>query len=261
VGLKVWVLFFAPTTHSKPLAEATAYGYAQNYSKNSQYQSKTEANILMQDSFKPGDVDRFRHYFKTNLLPKYYSPILQAIVIFSSFMLGLIAPLFIDFSFASYFLMMAYHHLFIYVIHRFLLHRPVWGAKWAYRMHIHHHSYFSETRMKNESPEDLYLIFMPYRAVAGYVVYSLPGMLLLFLVLGFSVDIVLSGLLGLALYYGIYEFFHYLSHMSAGHWISHFRWARWMQAFHQNHHHKQYRNHKNFDVAGPALDYIFGTKL
>lgn len=149
------------------------------------------------------------------------------ISIFLSFSLGIVIYAFME-----------------YVTHRFLFHmkppKHLFLLKLIKRLHYDHHLY----------PNDLKLLFLP-------LWYSLPnGMVLSFIIycIVHSIDLTVSFTLGLTVMLLIYEWKHYVAHVSMKPITP---LGRWLKRTHLLHHFKN--ENYWYGVSNPFFDIIFGT--
>ncbi|WP_243522911.1 sterol desaturase family protein [Bacillus pseudomycoides] len=148
------------------------------------------------------------------------------------------------FTFLSFFIGIVTYAFMEYVTHRFLFHmkppKNLFLLKLIKRLHYDHHLY----------PNDLKLLFLP-------LWYSLPnaGVLsLIFYSIVHSIELTVPFTMGLTVMLLIYEWKHYIAHVSIK---PSTRLGRWLKKTHLLHHFKN--ENYWYGVSNPFFDMIFGT--
>lgn len=207
-------------------------------------------------------MERYRKAFRHKVIPSYYKGSLH-VLIFSMLELAAIiligqmiewniySPLYILGS-------LIYATTFTYFLHRFMLHRPVTGFKWAYKMHHWHHTFYKATHMEYDNLDDVYMLLMPPWLQLFYYAIYLP-LLVLVLLLVFPEFIVMHFVFGFTLWYGIYELVHWIEHLSPAHILMQNKISQWLRQHHIVHHSKL-KDKANFGIVEPSWDYILRTK-
>jgi hypothetical protein len=155
------------------------------------------------------------------------------------------------------FLSLFYATTFTYFLHRFLLHRPVPGLRWAHKMHTWHHTFYQSHEMEYDDLDDVYMLLMPPWIQLVYFFLYLP--LLTFLLnFVFPTDVVAHFVFSLITWYGVYEFVHWVEHLPATHPLMCLPGAHRLRRHHVLHHSKKLE--VNFGIVEPSLDYLFNTK-
>lgn len=203
--------------------------------------------------------DSYREQFREEVIPAWYSALVQKIFISLVGILSLCMVLFLKPSLTLVLSFFFYHHLFIYLLHKYALHRKVPGLNWAYIMHVQHHRFYLGEKMKPVKKNDEYMLLMPYHAVLGYLLLSLPGHLLL--LLPFGSEGILSSFAVVGIYYFFYEWIHYISHLDEKSRLSKIPGMRYMQKYHLVHHHPLHKDSKHFDITFPLFDFLLSTFL
>lgn len=207
-------------------------------------------------------MERYRKAFRQKVIPAYYRgfwhvvifAILQtlAIVVTGSMVdWSIFSPLYI-------FLSLMYATTFTYFLHRYMLHQPVPGFKWAHKMHHWHHTFYKSEFMEYDSLNDVYMLLMPPWLQIFYFVIYLP-LLVVGLTIVFPVGIVMHFVFALTLWYGIYELVHWVEHLPPTHALMKWPLCNWLRRHHIVHHSK-FKDQANFGIVEPSWDYIFKTK-
>ena len=125
---------------------------------------------------------------------------------------------------------------FEWVLHRYVMHRPVGPFDYPFRTHalIHHHVFRADESYHVQREEDKHII-----AIGHWII--VPGAAIAF-----------------ALYYGTYEYIHWCMHLPRRR-----RLERSGIFFRLNGHHLLHHRymHKNFNVVMPLADLCLGTLL
>ncbi len=209
-------------------------------------------------------LDTYRINFRKTVIPSWYQSKTQKLFIGLIFITSLIAIwLLLCFNlFAIHWFILAflYHHTFIYFFHRYALHKKVKLFNWAFTMHVQHHTFYINSHMTPPQPNDAYMLLMPYHAVIGYLAYALILPILIFLIFNLNNDFVWANLTAIGVYYGVYEFIHYISHQPVESKWMRFRLLNFMRKFHVIHHDPKRKDQKHFDIVFPLYDLIFKSK-
>ncbi len=209
------------------------------------------------------DLARTRDHFRRHVIPPRYSARAH-IVFFCLFELVAIflTGSFVDWSWRSpvyVLLCFAWATTFVYLIHRFTLHRKVPGFGWAFRLHHWHHAIYLPGHMQYEELNDVYMLLMPPWIQGLYFFVYLPA---LAVALSFVLPLtfIFHLLFALTLWYALYEAVHWVEHLSDEHPLSRFKIVQGLQEHHVWHHHPEFRDHCNFGIVEPSHDYLWGTK-
>lgn len=148
------------------------------------------------------------------------------------------------FTFLSFFLGIVTYAFMEYVTHRFLFHmkppKNLFLLKLIKRLHYDHHLY----------PNNLKLLFLP-------LWYSIPNAVVLSLIfysIVHSIKLTVPFTMGLTVMLLIYEWKHYIAHVSIKPRTS---LGRWLKKTHLLHHFKN--ENYWYGVSNPFFDMIFGT--
>ena len=208
-------------------------------------------------------MQRYREAFRKKVIPSYYSGHVHVafFIIFELVTLFFIAP-YVEWNLLSpiYILIgLFYGSTFTYFVHRFLLHSKIPGFKWAEKMHHWHHTFYPAYNMQYDHLSDIYMLFMPpWIQFLYFFVYSPILIFLLSFIL--PTAIVAHFAFAMILWYGIYEFAHWLEHRPANHFLMKFRPFAHIRHHHTVHHSKL-QHEINFGIVETSWDYIFKTKL
>lgn len=149
-----------------------------------------------------------------------------------------------EFVLLSFFLGVVTYALLEYVIHRFLFHmkppKNLRLLKLIKRLHYDHHV----------DPNNLKLLFLP-------LWYSIPSALVLSTIyysIVQSVELTIPFTMGLTAMFLIYEWKHYIAHVSIKPKTA---VGRWLKRIHLLHHYKN--ENYWYGVSNPFFDMIFGT--
>ena len=151
-------------------------------------------------------------------------------------------------------------NLAVYIIHRFPLHtvyKPIYEH--TFKVHTeYHHYFFTNELIIYEGLRDFYILFFPPTVVLGFACGLLP---LSYFILSFfaSANVIWLYLGTSALYFLLYEVFHYISHLPEDHAILVFPPFRHMRNHHVTHHNTQLMYRYNFNIVYPLCDVLFGS--
>jgi hypothetical protein len=154
----------------------------------------------------------------------------------------------------------AYASLFEWILHRFVMHRPVGRFRYAYEAHAQtHHNRFRADGSYHlgDHPHDLATIPMawwngPVLIAVSSAPFWAAGWLLGLWSLPASVTA------AIACYYVTYEYIHWCMHKPAGRWFERTRLFQFLNGHHLLHHAWQ---GKNYNVVLPLWDWILGTLI
>ena len=163
----------------------------------------------------------------------------------------------LGFGVAAFLVGIVYASLAEWVIHRWLMHRPLWRFKHFFVGHakIHHGIYRADpTYHVGERPKsDLTFAWwaMPIPTVAHFPV-IIP------IAIWFSIPAAVGLVIAFSLYQTTYEVLHYYMHVPTGRWVER-TWAfKWIDAHHFQHHRK---HSTNLNVVLPIADFLFRTRV
>lgn len=210
------------------------------------------------------DIDRYRAIFRKKVIPNYYQGKSHILIFTSLEILSLIiCGLFINWHWWTplvIILSIYQASVLTYFIHRFLLHKKLPGFHWAHRMHHWHHTFYRPHKMTYDELNDVYMLLMPPWIQMLYFVIYLPIVTLLFAYLApVKMVVILPFIFGMIMWYGIYELVHWTEHLSVDHPVMRFKFFSWIRRHHLTHH-SDLRDHANFGIVEPTMDYLFRTK-
>lgn len=207
-------------------------------------------------------MQRYRKAFREKVIPWYYKGALH-VAMFS--VIQIAAIIFVgskvSWNFLSVLIVIGalmYATSYTYFLHRFLLHKPVFGLKWAFKMHHWHHTFYQSRYMEYDSLDDVYMLLMPPWIQLFYYAVYLPFLALIFSLI-FSKELVLPFIFGMTLWYGIYELVHWIEHLPKNHFTMKIPFMKWLREHHIVHHSKL-KDEANFGIVEPSWDFLFGTK-
>lgn len=210
------------------------------------------------------ETQKFREDFRLHHIPKYYSGLVHlaftsiTLVGLCLFCLSLLSQVTWQ-EWLMIPLMLVNGNLFVFVVHKYLLHRPQPGLKFVYKVHsLHHHHFFTDELIVYDSWRDFYiLLFPPYVVIAvGFVMGPFFGTLVGLL---WTKNAGVLICLGHYLYFILYEVFHFVSHLPQDHWIMKCKPFAYMREHHRLHHRLKLMAHYNFNIVYPLADKLFGT--
>ena len=141
-----------------------------------------------------------------------------------------------------------------WLLHRFVMHRPFLGIRYAYKAHhkVHHVIFKADKSYHLQKQSDKQTIPMAWWN--GIVISTLAGLPWLlvgvkYFILAFVVSMC---------YYGVYETLHWYMHLPKRRKVEYRTWYRKLNGHHILHH--RYTN-RNYNVVLPFADLIFGTLM
>lgn len=143
-----------------------------------------------------------------------------------------------------------------WVIHRNMMHRPIFGYRHFYVGHaqVHHAKYqANEAYWLGERPP-VDLTFAPW-AMPFPSLFHAPA--LVAIGVWISIPAAVGPLVAFILYQATYEYFHFCMHVPKGRWFEKTQVFRFMNEHHYQHHRKA---STNLNVVLPLADLILGTR-
>jgi hypothetical protein len=166
------------------------------------------------------------------------------------FFLWCVAGLGIGIVFASF---------FEWVLHKYVMHRPVWNFRYAFQAHavVHHKTFKADHTYHLVDEKDKETIPMawwngPLLIAIGVVPFALLSWLT------GQWAFALGGFLAFAGYYGTYEYIHWCMHLPKDRRVEKPWLFRRLNGHHLLHHRYM---HKNFNVVLPLADFCLGTLM
>jgi hypothetical protein len=148
---------------------------------------------------------------------------------------------------------------FEWVLHKYVMHRPVGNFRYAFNAHavVHHQIFKADHSYHLHNEKDKETIPMawwngPFLIAVGV----LPYVLLSWVLNEWS--FALGGLIAFGAYYGTYEYIHWCMHLPKARRVEQPRLFRRLNGHHLLHHRYM---HKNFNVVLPLADLCLGTLM
>lgn len=166
------------------------------------------------------------------------------------FLLWSLAGLAIGTVFASF---------FEWVLHKYVMHRPVGKFRYAFHAHavVHHQIFKADQTYHLLNEKDKETIPMAWWNGAVLVAIGIIPFALISWATG-QWAFALGGLVAFTAYYCFYEYIHWCMHLPKARRIEKPSWFRKLNGHHLLHHRYM---HKNFNVVLPLADYLLGTLL
>ena len=144
-----------------------------------------------------------------------------------------------------------------YQVHRNLGHvKRRFGALFYKRHSGDHHSFFTETRMRPDGPQDWRVIFFPAWLV---VLQTLIVGLIYWVLAPWNANVaMLIGATWLFSYL-LYEVLHACEHLPDEHPLTRWPWIAQMRRLHALHHRRELMQQYNFNLVFPLCDWLYGT--
>ena len=146
-----------------------------------------------------------------------------------------------------------------WVLHRYVMHRPLPGLRYPFQAHavVHHHTFKGDAtyHLKNEADKET-IPMAWWNGPVLILLISLPNVLLAWATGVWA--LAAGGALGIAGYYGVYEYLHWCMHLPKARRVEKSRLFQKLNGHHILHHRYM---HKNFNVVLPLADLCLGTLL
>ena len=146
-----------------------------------------------------------------------------------------------------------------WVLHRYVMHRPLPGLRYPFQAHavVHHHTFKGDAtyHLKNEADKET-IPMAWWNGPVLIVLISLPNVLLAWATGVWA--LAAGGALGIAGYYAVYEYLHWCMHLPKARRVEKSRLFQKLNGHHILHHRYM---HKNFNVVLPLADLCLGTLL
>lgn len=145
--------------------------------------------------------------------------------------------------------------VFEYLLHRFILHGPLFAKLEIKKDHsINHHGYFDARNMFYNEPVDINRIFLFTKDLFAVVFISA----VISVIIGqFNYEVGVLCFIASIIYSTIYEITHLLCHLDIKYKN---KFLINTVAHHKIHHQAQQMNHSNFAVVFPIVDSLFKTR-
>lgn len=207
----------------------------------------------------------FRDYFRKDIVPANYHFTAHITFNIGLLLLAIIAPAWmirspniLDWVFLPLPLLLG--NFVVYFAHRYLLHGKKL-APTAYKIHtMWHHRFYTHEHATWGQNRDFYILFFPPLVVASFVAFALPAIFWSVKWL-FGANAGYFMVIGSALYFVLYEFVHFASHVPERHFLLQSKFLCHMRAYHLLHHNPVYMNRYHFNIVYPLADWIFKAQL
>ncbi len=148
---------------------------------------------------------------------------------------------------------------FEWVLHRFVMHRPLGWLRYPFEAHavVHHHTFKGDHTYHLRDEADKETIPMAWWNGPVLIVIGMVPMLGLAWVIG-SWAVAAGAALAIAGYYAVYEYLHWCMHLPKARRVERSWLFRRLNGHHILHHRYM---HKNFNVILPIADLCLGTLL
>lgn len=148
---------------------------------------------------------------------------------------------------------------FEWVLHRYVMHRPVWNFRYAFQAHavVHHQIFKADKTYHLLNEKDKETIPMAWWNGPVLILIGVAPYALLSWLIG-EWSFAIGGLVAFASYYATYEYIHWCMHLPKARRVEKPWWFRKLNGHHLLHHRYM---HKNFNVVLPLADYILGTLM
>ena len=147
---------------------------------------------------------------------------------------------------------------FEWLIHKYVMHRPIKGLMGIYKRHtLAHHQFFTEHEYTTDSTRDFRIVFFPPYALVTFLAMSVvPAFLLNRAGLPDAGWLLL--ITNTALYLN-YEFFHFCCHVKDDRLVRNIPFINTIRRHHAAHHNTAIMMERNFNLTYPIADWLFGT--
>ena len=150
-----------------------------------------------------------------------------------------------------------YASLAEWVIHRWMMHRPIFGYKHFFVGHAKvHHSVYRADETYHVGDRPRVDLTFAWWAMPFPILFHAP--FLTVLALWFSIAAAVGMVMAFALYQTAYEVLHYYMHVPSNRWVERRWFFKWIDAHHFQHHRK---HNTNLNVVLPIADFLFRTRV
>jgi hypothetical protein len=157
---------------------------------------------------------------------------------------------------ASFITLFFYASFFEWVLHRFLMHQPIWSYPFRSHALIHHGIFRSGPTYFLLQHENLKKIRFAWWNAP--LILSLHAPIVLWTQHLLQMNVFFGGMGALGFYYFLYEYLHFCMHVPKNRWLEKTVWFRWLDSHHHMHHKRHFNN---LNVVLPLADLVFGTFL
>jgi hypothetical protein len=143
-----------------------------------------------------------------------------------------------------------------WVIHKYMMHRPIFGYSHFYVAHaqVHHAKYQANAAYWLGDRPAVDLTFAPW-AMPFPALFHAPY--LIAIGIWISIPAAIGPFVAFIVYQATYEYFHFCMHVPKGRWFEQNRIFKFMNEHHYQHHQKA---NTNLNVVLPLADWILGTR-
>lgn len=150
-----------------------------------------------------------------------------------------------------------YGSFFEWTLHKFVMHRVIFGFRYAYEAHaqVHHQMYGAGQTYHTSDRSDVKKIPMAWwNGPVLIILSSLPTVFLSWLFDAWWITIGVA--IAVSVYYATYEYMHWCMHYPKGRWFENTSFFKWIDNHHRLHH-----KHvgKNLNVVLPIADWMLRT--
>jgi hypothetical protein len=167
--------------------------------------------------------------------------------------------LFFSWAIAGLVIGVIFASFFEWVLHRYVMHRPVGRFRYAFEAHavVHHHVFKADQTYHLHRAQDRETIPMAWWNGPVLILIGASPFLLISWIFG-QWGFVAGAALAFAAYYGTYEYIHWCMHLPKSRRVE----QSWLFYRLNGHHllHHRYM-HKNFNVVMPLADLCLGTLM
>lgn len=157
---------------------------------------------------------------------------------------------------AAFVVLFVYASFFEWILHRFLMHQPLWSYPFRAHALVHHGIFRAGPTYFLSHPENRTKIRFAWWNAP--LILCLHAPMLLWMQHFFDLSIFFGGMASLGFYYFLYEYLHFCMHVPKGRRVESTVWFRWLDA----HHHMHHKRHlSNLNVVLPLADLLFGTLI
>lgn len=207
----------------------------------------------------------FRQYFRSEIIPRSYSGKAHCIISFSAIISCIIffALKVKEIPFTHIvsiiFCELILGNLFVYVFHRYPLHKKIIPFQKFFQIHSSwHHQFFTEKDVTYKDTRDFFIVFFPlWSSLLTSFIFTPTFYFLLTNWLPQSYAALWS--LMIPSYFLLYETFHYICHVDDHSILMKVSYFRFIREHHRWHHKKSLMTQTNFNIVFPLFDFIFGT--
>ncbi len=166
---------------------------------------------------------------------------------------------FLTWSFVGLAAAVVYASFFEWLLHKYVMHRPVGSFKYAFRAHavVHHQTFKADHTYHLIEDKDKETIPMAWwNGPVLILISSLPFAVVSWITGEWG--LVIGCIAGISAYYGLYERIHWCMHLPKARRLEQSWLFRRLNGHHLLHHRYM---HKNFNVVLPLADFCLGTLM